>query len=66
MSPPRGLCTVTEPDSPNQHQNTQKLLFSSARGAQKMRKEVVFASHAGSARSGCRAQAELWGMEMSE
>lgn len=31
-----------------------------------MRKEVVFASHVGSARSGCRAQAALWGMEMSE
>lgn len=65
-SPPRGLCTVTEPDSPNQHQNTQKLLFPTARGAQKMRKEVVSASHVGSAPSSCTAQAEVWGMEMSE
>lgn len=31
-----------------------------------MRKEVVSASHAGSAPSSCTAQAEVWGMERSE
>lgn len=44
----------------------QKLLFSTARGAQNMRKEVMFASHVGSTASSCTAQAEVWGMEKAE